>query len=259
MAVSKSLTIVFLLFYVAIILYLLLYLFIPKVQEFINASRQSIVYLTEGTNYYWALFVSFLVCFIGSASVGFPIPFPFVLFLLSNSIYEIYKYNGFFLIFGLGIVGGLGAALGELTSFLIGMGAKRIVNENSPTLRNVQGFGKLILDHPKGMYFYIFIAAALPIPDDPLWIALGMSKEKINFTKCVLFGWAGKNITTLFYVFLPILILLGFSATGIDMNNFSNVITEALMLIATLTIMFFILSFDWFKLLEKRKQKKVDL
>jgi len=97
----------------------------------------------------------------------------------------------------------------------------------------------------------------LPIPDDPLWIALGLSKQKINFGKCIVYGWLGKNITTIFYVFLPILILIGFSSSGMEINDTSSIITEALMLIATLSIMFFILSFNWNKFLEDRKTKSV--
>ena len=257
MTVSRSLSIVFLVFYLGAIIYLLLYLFVPDFQDFIIESRQNIVYITEGANYYWALFISFIICLLGSASIGFPVPFPFVLFLFSNSLYTEFGNSGLILIFGLGVAGGLGAALGELTSFLVGRGARKIPSiAESKTLENVQGFGKLILDHPKSMYVYIFIAAALPIPDDPLWIALGLSKQKINFFKCLIFGWLGKNITTLFYVFLPILINIGFSTSGIEVNDVSSVITEALMLIATLTIMFFILAFDWNKFLNKRRLGK---
>jgi len=108
------------------------------------------------------------------------------------------------------------------------------------------------------MYLYIFIAAATPIPDDPLWIALGMSKEKINFPKCLFWGWMGKNLTTLFYVLLPILIYIGFSSYGMELDDKSSVITEAVMLIAKLSIMFFILAFDWNKLMDNRKIKKAE-
>lgn len=257
MAVSRRLSIVFLLFYVCVIIYLLLYLFVPDFQDAINNSRQKLTYITEGTNYFWALFISLIICLLGSASIGFPVPFPFILFFFSNSIITEFGHSGLILIFGLGIAGGLGAALGELTSFLLGRGAQKITSiSESKTLENVQGFGRLVLEHPKSMYLYIFIAAALPIPDDPLWIALGMSKEKINFFKCLLFGWIGKNFTTLFYVFLPILINLGISASEVELNDVSSVITEALMLIATLTIMFFILAFDWNKFIDKRSKIK---
>ncbi|MHA1468909.1 MAG: hypothetical protein ACTSP6_12660, partial [Promethearchaeota archaeon] len=221
-----------------VIIYLLLFLFVPEVQNYIIEARQNLANLTEGSNYIWALLIALIICLIGSASIGFPVPFPFVLFSLSNSIFLRYSNQGlsiseilvnssFWLeIMGIAIVGGLGAALGELTSFLLGR-----------------------------MYLYIFIAAALPIPDDPLWIALGMSEEKFSITKCLIAGWMGKTITTTFYVLLPILIILGISATGIEANDVSSVITEAIMLLVSLTIMFFILAFDWNKFLENRQNK----
>ena len=107
------------------------------------------------------------------------------------------------------------------------------------------------------MHLYIFIAAALPIPDDPLWIALGMSDKKINFPICIIWAWLGKNVTTVFYVMFPALISLGFGVTGIEVDDISSVITESFTLIITLAIMQFILSFNWEKYLKNRREKKL--
>ena len=270
MAISNKLFALFMFFYFGVILYLILFLLVTDFQNAIIQSRHEITGITEGSNYIVILFISFFICLIGNASVGFPIPYPFILFSFSNSIYSSYSNLGLTLgeillngpywieILLIAVIGGIGSAIGELVGYLIGIGAKRVVKKKkSKTLENVQGFGKLILDHPKSMHFYIFIAAALPIPDDPLWIALGMSGKKINFTRCILWAWAGKNITTIFYVTFPILILLGFSATGIEVDEISSVITEALMLIITLAIMQFILSFNWEKFLTKSSEKRL--
>lgn len=269
MTISNKLTLVFTIFYVGVIIYLLLFLTVPPFQNFIIQSRQNIAGLTEGSNYIFALLIAFFICFVGNASVGFPIPYPFVIFSLSNSIFIRYSELGLNLgevllngpfwleVLGIAIVGGLGSALGELVGYLIGIGAKKVASKTqSRTLNNVQGFGRLVLDHPKSMHLYIFIAAALPIPDDPLWIALGMSDKKINFPICILWAWLGKNVTTVFYVIFPILISLGFGATGIEVDDISSVITESLMLIITLAIMQFILSFNWEKYLNNRREKK---
>ncbi|MHA1104793.1 MAG: hypothetical protein ACTSPN_03630 [Promethearchaeota archaeon] len=269
MAVPKILIIVFTFFYLAIIIYLLLFLTIPEFRAGIINSRQNMAILTEGSNYFLALLVSLFICFIGNASIGFPVPYPFILFSISNSIYVKYSIAGLTLnevflngpfwleILGIAVVGGLGSALGELVGFLIGIGAKKVVKRSSTqTLKNVKGFGRLVLEHPKSLYLYIFVAAALPIPDDPLWISLGMSDKKINFTKCLFWGWLGKNITTLFYVILPLFLILGYTATGIDINDISSVITEAVMLLITISVMFFILSFNWDKYLDKRSLVK---
>ncbi len=266
MAVPKKLVIVFTFFYLAIIIYLLLFLTIPEFQAEIINARKNMAILTEGSNYFLALLVSFFICLIGNASIGFPIPYPFVLFSISQSIY--YKYlllgeifgNGFFWleILGITFVGGLGSILGEMFSFLLGLGTKKVVKRTSTqTFKNVKGFGRLLLEHPKSMYLFIFIAAALPIPDDPLWIALGMSDKKINITKCLIWGWLGKNITTFFYAILPLFLILGYAASGIDINDSSSVITEAMFLLVTLSVMFFILTFNWDKYFNKRQEKKL--
>lgn len=270
---TRTLTIIFLFFYVGVIIYLLLFFLVPDFQAVVIENRQRIANLTEGQNYFWALLISFLVCFIGSASIGFPVPFPFVLFSLSNSVYLKYRNYGqnlseilvtlpfWFEILGIAVAGGLGCALGELTSFFLGKGAKKMTKgKELQAIKNVKGFGKLILERPKRTYIYIFIAAATPIPEDILWLSLGLlDKKYYSFYKCFLASWLGKNITTIFYCILPILFLLGFSALDIETNDALSVINEAIMLLVTLTLMLIIFAFDWNKLLENRVKRKQEL
>ncbi|MBA7619741.1 hypothetical protein ES703_27082 [subsurface metagenome] len=267
MAVPKKLTIVFTSFYLIIIIYILLFLFFPEIQNAIIQLRENLTVVTEGSNYYWALLISLGICFLGSASIGFPIPFPFVIFSLSNSILFRYSASGltltqtlvsggfWFEIIGITLVGGLGSALGELTGYAVGYGTKKIAEErHSELLNNVDGFGKLVLENQKRTPLYIFLFALTPLPDDILFIPLGMMRYP--FWKCIVPGWLGKNFTILFYCCWPIFIALGFTAKGIQSNSKSSIITEAILLLATITAMFFIMAFDWTKFLEKRKQKK---
>ncbi|MFX1279992.1 MAG: VTT domain-containing protein [Promethearchaeota archaeon] len=267
MAVPKKLIIVFTGFYVVIIIYILLLLFIPDVQNAAIQLRENLTILTEGSNYIWTLLISLIICFLGSASIGFPIPFPFVLFSLSNSIFYRFINSGltttqtlltgtfWFEIIGITVVGGLGSALGEFTGYAVGYGAKKITEErNSDLLNNVDGFGKLILENQKRTPLYIFLFALTPLPDDILFLPLGMIKYP--FWKCIIPGWLGKNFTILFYCCWPIFIALGFTSQGIQSNNISSIITEAILLLVTISVMFFIMSFDWKKFLENRKQKR---
>lgn len=267
MAVPKKLTIVFLFFYAAVIIYVMLILMNPQFLQAVVKVRNSLANITEGSNYFWALLISFGICFLGSASVGFPVPFPFVLFSLSNSVYLKYLHRGLVLkqilesgpfwmeILGLALAGGLGCALGEFTGYAIGFGAKKVAEESkSELIKNINGFGKVVLENKKYIPIYVFIFAATPLPDDILFLPLGLMRYP--FWKCILPGWAGKTLTTLFYCSWPILIALGFMATGVASNEVSTIITEALMLLITITVMFFIMSFDWTKYLEKRKEKK---
>ncbi|MFX0003851.1 MAG: VTT domain-containing protein [Candidatus Hodarchaeota archaeon] len=268
MAIPRKLMIVFTGFYLAVIIYLLLFLFVPSFQDFIINARQNLTLITEGSNYIWALLISLGICFLGSASIGFPIPFPFVLFSLSNSIYLKYENSGLILeqilqnglfwleILGLALIGGLGSALGESTGYAVGYGTKKITEEtNSDALKNIDSFGKLILEKEKRTSFYIFLFALTPLPDDILFLPLGMIKYP--FWKCIIPGWLGKNFTTFLYCCWPILVALG--AQGIQTDDISSIITEAILLLVTITIMFFIMAFDWNKYLKKRRLMKSDV
>lgn len=269
MGVPRKLMIVFTFFYLSVIIYIILFLFVPSFQNFVIDARQNLTVITEGPNYFWACLISLGICFLGSASIGFPVPFPFVLFSLSDSIYRNYSTLGlemtqilqsgpFWLqITGLALFGGLGSALGELTGYGVGYGTKRLAEErDSNILNNVNGFGKLILENEKRTPLYIFLFALTPLPDDLLFLPLGMIKYP--FWKCIIPGWLGKNFTTFFYCCWPIFMALGLVAQGIQSNDTSSIITEAILLLVTITVMFFIMAFDWTKYLEKRRQKKLN-
>ena len=97
---------------------------------------------------------------------------------------------------------------------------------------------------------YIFLFALTPLPDDILFLPLGMIKYP--FWKCIIPGWLGKNFTTMLYCCWPILVAIGFLTQGIQSSDKSNIITEAILLLVTITVMFFIMAFNWTKFLEKR-------
>ena len=269
MAVPKKLIIGFTIIYFIVVLYIFLFLFVPDIQNAIIIFRQNLALLTEGSNYFWALLISLVICFLGSASIGFPIPFPFVLFSLSNSLLLNYYGNGlemiqilqsvsfWFEILGLALIGGLGSALGEVTGYAVGYGTKKIVEEkDSALINNIDGFGKLILENQKRTPLYIFLFALTPLPDDILFLPLGMIKYP--FWKCIIPGWIGKNFTTMFYCCWPILVDIGFLAQGLQSNDISSIITEAILLLVTITVMFFIMAFNWTKYLEKRRLRKIE-
>lgn len=270
MAVEKKLTFAFIIFYLAVIIYLLMFFFIPSFQSLIIQSRQNLSNITQGSNYFWALLIALIICFLGDASIGFPVPYPFVLFAISDSVFDRYmeQFSENLVtvlqqapfwgeIMGIAVVSALGCALGELAGYLLGFSAKKLANgSNSELLRNVDGFGKLILENEKRTPIYIFLFAMSPLPDDLIFIPLGMIKYPA--WKCILPGWLGKIFVTTFYCLWPILVSLGIMSTSAASDDFSSVITESIMLLITITVMFFIMSFDWNKLLENRKKKKAE-
>lgn len=72
------------------------------------------------------------------------------------------------------IASALGAALGKIVVYYIGRGASRIVSYD--TRRRLRDFAKII---EKGLFITIFLFAALPLPDDIIYIPVGMSGYNI--------------------------------------------------------------------------------
>jgi membrane protein YqaA with SNARE-associated domain len=185
-----------------------------------------------------------------------------VLINYSNAGFEInqiLQLGSFWLeIGGIVLVGGLGSALGEFTGYIVGYGTKRVVDErNSEILKNIDGFAKIILQNKnkRRVPIYIFLFALTPLPDDILFLPLGMLKYP--FWKSIVPAWLGKSFTILFYCMWPIFVLIGLTPQGITTDSISSIITEAILLLVTITVMFFIMSFDWEKYLTRRKQKKL--
>ncbi|MHA1688173.1 MAG: hypothetical protein ACTSYC_11780 [Promethearchaeota archaeon] len=269
MAIQKNLILAFLVFYSITIIYLFLFLYVPVVSQYILSTRASLISALEEPSYYWwALLIAFIICFLGSASIGYPFPFPIVLFMLSNSIIFKFLNRGFLFnkilenpqfwaeILILSLVGGMGSALGEISGYLMGFGGKKIIEGTSSNLfLNLDGFGKLILNHQRKIPLYVFLFALTPLPDDLLFIPLGLIKYP--FWKCVIPGWLGKSFTILFYCCWPIFIYLGFQLEVLIMDDTSSIILEALLILITLTVMFFIMAFNWNEYIKEHEKKKI--
>ena len=102
--------------------------------------------------------------FIGAASIIFPIPYTIVVFLIAS------QYDPVLL----ALFGGAGAALGEFTGYLLGFYGQRILSEERR--RKMEALVKLF-----GRYgpLAIFIFALTPLPDDLLFIPLGIMRYKL--------------------------------------------------------------------------------
>ncbi len=72
------------------------------------------------------------------------------------------------------IVSALGAAVGKVVVYYIGRGASRIMSDD--TRKKLRNFAKII---EKGLFVTIFLFAALPLPDDVIYIPVGMSGYSI--------------------------------------------------------------------------------
>jgi len=169
--------------------------------------------------------------FIGASSIIFPIPYTIVIFLIAS------QYDPVLL----AVFGGVGAALGEFTGYLLGFYGQRILSEERR--RKMEALVKLF-----GRYgpLAIFIFALTPLPDDLLFIPLGIMRYKL--VKAFIPALLGKV--------LMLFILAYFGRIGADVillifgegNMWVGMAITAVLLTIILILLFRI---DWEKVLQK--------
>lgn len=179
----------------------------------------------------------FLISFLGATSVFIPIPSTFVIFIIAaNTAFDPLL---------IAVFAGLGAAIGELSGYLIGLGGRKVIGEKYKRKMDIlmklfKRFGSIV----------IFVFALTPLPDDLLFIPLGVMRYKIlhafipalvgKFVSNLIVAYAGR--------FLIFAIRDFFGAEGEGIAFFIGTILAAVLLVVVLVIMFKV---DW----EKRAEK----
>lgn len=179
----------------------------------------------------------FLMSFIGAVSIIIPIPTTVILLIISGT--------GIFDPTLLALAFGLGAAVGELSGYGLGYLGRKVVGRKykrrlNAMLRIFDRFGVLA----------IFIFALTPLPDDLLFIPLGLMRYSLwkAFTACV----AGKFAMSL------IITHVGIAAGQVFAVNWVLAVAMMILLIVLVVAMFYV---EWEKFVEKyfpsrRKQVK---
>ncbi len=133
----------------------------------------------------WGYLGIFMVNLIGAATIIFPIPAFFVVFIFGAIL------NPWLV----GISAALGAVLGELTGYAIGLGGKKAIEKK---------YGYWLKKANEWMkkykaFFIITLFAATPLPDDVLGIFCGAIKYDLK--KFFIASLTGKLIMNLFLAF----------------------------------------------------------
>jgi membrane protein YqaA with SNARE-associated domain len=126
----------------------------------------------------------FLISLIGNATLLLPAPSYAVVFAVGGALDPV----------AVGIVAGLGAALGELTGYLAGVGGRVVVEERALYHRLEKRM------HSKGGVLVIFLLALVPNPAfDIGGIVAGTLRMPV--WQFVLAAWAGKSIRFILVAF----------------------------------------------------------
>jgi len=126
----------------------------------------------------YGYFGIFLVSFVATASIIFPIP-SFILVFTMGSVLNPWL---------VGLAAGLGAAFGEITGYLIGTGGRQAIQSKyKKPLKRVR---KWTLRH--GIFPVIVFFAATPLPDDVVGVLAGLIRY--DFRKFLLASFIGKVV-----------------------------------------------------------------
>jgi len=120
----------------------------------------------------------FLASTIGSATVIFPVPI-FIIIFAAGAV-----FNPFIV----GIVAGIGSAIGELVAYGVGFGGGKLLKKRIRIKQRKRlSKGKKWLQSSGG-FFLVFIFAATPLPTDVIGIICGSIKYDIKkfFLACML-------------------------------------------------------------------------
>ncbi len=181
---------------------------------------------------------TFLACFLGSASVVIEVPFagvPFIMGGLTTSLGQ-FLFDPWLL----GLLSGIGATIGDMTSYALGYVGRRFVDETSSS-----GFSEFIENHPKATPLAVFILASTPLPVDPALVSLGVAKYSIwkLFLPCLIgevifltgVAWAGRLSLGWFIE------LLGISGP----TTSASITFEVIGIIVLIVTIYAVVRFDW--------------
>ena len=114
----------------------------------------------------WGYLGIFLISIIGNASIIFPIPSYIIVIAMGTTL------NPWLL----GLFGGLGAAIGELTGYAVGRGGSMVIKRKYRHL--LKKTRKWSEKH--GLFPILILFAATPLPDDIVGIISGVIKYNIK-------------------------------------------------------------------------------
>jgi len=170
----------------------------------------------------------FLLSFIGAVSIIVPIPYTVVLLTISAPQFG---FNPLLL----AVVAGFGAAVGELVGYGLGYAGRRVVSKKydrrlNAMLRIFDRFGMPA----------VFIFALTPLPDDLLFIPLGLMRYSLwkSFAACV----AGKFTMSLIITYVGVAVGRAF------VINWVLAVVTMILLIVVIIATFRV---EWEKLFEK--------
>ncbi|MEM3536196.1 MAG: VTT domain-containing protein [Candidatus Bathyarchaeia archaeon] len=190
----------------------------------------------------YGYFGIFMLSLLGALSIIFPIPYTVIIFTLGGlKVGETWVFEPLWI----AIAAGLGSALGEFSGYLVGFGGRKVMSEK---YKKKMDF--LVKLFNKFGPVTIFIFALTPLPDDLLFIPLGVMRY--SFVRAFIPALAGKFFMNLIIAYsgrFSIQIIRDIFGVESDwVSALISMVVAVVLLIVVFIIMFYV---DWEKRFEK--------
>jgi len=190
----------------------------------------------EQLAYNYGYFGIFLVSLIGAVSVIFPIPYTILIFTMGQFLEPSL----------VAVAGGLGSAVGEFAGYVLGYYGRAVVSEER---RRKMDYMLKVFNRYGSVTIFIF--ALTPLPDDLLFIPLGMMRYK--FIKAFMPCLAGKILMCFILAYSGRLSIEVIKRYLGESGGVWSMIATSLLLVA---VMFAILKIDWEKVFTKYIERR---
>jgi len=182
----------------------------------------------------------FLISLLGAMSIFVPIPYTIVIFILGG----LPSFDPLLI----AVAAGIGSAIGEFSGYLLGVGGRKVISDKYK--KKMDFITKLFKKYGS---ITIFIFALTPLPDDLLFIPLGVMRYSLlrAFVPALL-GKFFSNLIIAYSGRLSLDIVKNiFGVEGEGMSLLIGTIIGIVLLVIVIIVMF---KFDW----EKHFAKYVD-
>jgi membrane protein YqaA with SNARE-associated domain len=201
---------------------------------------QDIVNWLENFVNQFGYFGIFLISLLGSLSIFFPIPYTVVIFTLGQTLEPVL----------IAVAAGLGSAVGEFSGYLLGWGGRKVISER---YRRKMEFLVKVFDRFGPIAIFLF--ALTPLPDDLLFIPLGVMRYKI--VKVFIPSLIGKFLMSLIVAYSGrYTIQIIRDVFGVESGFVSALIGTVIAIVLLIIIFIIMFKVDWEKYFEKYVTKE---
>jgi len=182
----------------------------------------------------------FLISLLGATSIFVPIPYTIVIFILGG----LPSFDPLLI----AVAAGLGSAIGEFSGYLLGVGGRKVIGDRYK--KKMDFLTKLFKKYGT---IAIFVFALTPLPDDLLFIPLGVMRYSLlrAFVPALL----GKFFSNLIIAYSGRLSLeIVKSLFGVESEGTSLLIGTIIGIVLLVIVFIIMFKLDW----EKRFAKYVD-